>query len=198
MTCLVGTVCMCIWSPLGRVISPHQDVCEVHAQAVFPSLQVVNVCGGGSLGNLSKLNLWKLFSLDSLNEQLLWNPSPAELTSRLPNKHRLSPYKTYILLSIWVKFFITVPDALMLTFLTENWILYIHIINVYVVALSVILVLFFALSALPALLWSSTLVQRRWIRIPQPLFWCCTTRVPSVWNGNYYTSDIKNKRSKMS
>lgn len=132
MTFLVVTVCVCIWSPPGRVISPHQDVCEVHAQAVFPSLQVVNVCGGGSLGNLSKLNLWKLFSLDSLNEQLLWNPSPAELTSRLPNKHRLSPYKTSILWSTWVKFFIIAPDALMHAPSTENRILNVHIINVYV------------------------------------------------------------------
>lgn len=69
-------------------------MCEVHAQAVFPSLQVVNVCGGGSLGNLSKLSLWKLFSLDSLNEHLLCYPSPVELASRLSSKHRLSAYKT--------------------------------------------------------------------------------------------------------
>lgn len=88
----------CMLSPLGCAISPQQDLCEVHAQAVFPSLQVVNVYGGGSLGNLSKLHLWKLFSLDSLNKHLLYNSSPVELTSRLPNKHRLSAYKTYILI----------------------------------------------------------------------------------------------------
>uniref|UniRef100_H3C1V3 Uncharacterized protein n=1 Tax=Tetraodon nigroviridis TaxID=99883 RepID=H3C1V3_TETNG len=69
-------------STTGCALSPPQDVCEVHAQAVFPSLQVVNVRGGGSLCSLSKLHLWKLFSLDCLNQHLLWNPSPAEALSQ--------------------------------------------------------------------------------------------------------------------
>lgn len=80
------------------MLSPLQAVCEVQAQALFPSLQVVDVCGGGSLGNVSKHHLWKLFSLDSLNGLLLSPPSPAELTQRLSSRHRLSTYITLVFL----------------------------------------------------------------------------------------------------
>lgn len=64
---------------LGSVSSPPKAVCEVRAKAVFPTLQVTDACSGGSVRRLSKVQLWKLFSLDSLNEQLLAIPSPAEL-----------------------------------------------------------------------------------------------------------------------
>ncbi len=64
-------------------------MCEVRAKGVFPTLQVIDVCSGGSVGRLSKVHLWKLFSLDSLNEHLLSNPSHAELTYRTPTRHRL-------------------------------------------------------------------------------------------------------------
>ena len=56
---------------------------------MFPILKVIDACGSGSAGRLSKLHLWKLFSLDSLNEQLLSNPYPAELTYGTPTRHRL-------------------------------------------------------------------------------------------------------------
>lgn len=72
----------------GFVSSPPQAVCEVRAKGVFPTLQVIDVCSGGSVGRLSKVQLWKLFSLDSLNEHLLSNPSHAELTYRTPTRHR--------------------------------------------------------------------------------------------------------------
>uniref|UniRef100_A0A671V1K3 Cilia and flagella associated protein 65 n=1 Tax=Sparus aurata TaxID=8175 RepID=A0A671V1K3_SPAAU len=71
------------------VLSPPQTVCEVRAKGVFPILKVIDACGGGSAGRLSKLHLWKLFSLDSLNEKLLCKPSPAELTYRTPTRHSL-------------------------------------------------------------------------------------------------------------
>ncbi|XP_036966082.1 cilia- and flagella-associated protein 65 isoform X1 [Acanthopagrus latus] len=73
----------------GCVSSPPQTLCEVRAKGVFPILKVIDACGSGSAGRLSKLHLWKLFSLDSLNEQLLSNPSPAELTYGTPTRHSL-------------------------------------------------------------------------------------------------------------
>ncbi|XP_045910743.1 cilia- and flagella-associated protein 65 isoform X2 [Micropterus dolomieu] len=73
----------------GFVSSPPQAVCEVRAKGVFPTLQVIDVCSSGSVDRLSKVHLWKLLSLDSLNEHLLSNPSPAELTYRTPTKHSL-------------------------------------------------------------------------------------------------------------
>ncbi|XP_037646659.1 cilia- and flagella-associated protein 65 isoform X1 [Sebastes umbrosus] len=71
----------------GFVLSPPQAVCEVRGKGVFPTLQVIDVC---SVGGLSKVHVWKLFSLDSLNEHLLSNPNPAELMNRTPTRHSLS------------------------------------------------------------------------------------------------------------
>ncbi|XP_068557648.1 cilia- and flagella-associated protein 65 [Cebidichthys violaceus] len=76
----------------GFVSSPPQAVCEVRAKGVFPTLQVIDVCSGGGVGRLSKAHLWKLFSLDSLNEHMLSNPAPAELTYRTPTMHSLSSF----------------------------------------------------------------------------------------------------------
>ncbi|XP_060944050.1 cilia- and flagella-associated protein 65 [Limanda limanda] len=73
----------------GLESSLPKAVCEVRAKAVFPTLQVTDVCGGGNLGTLSKMHLWQLFSLDSLNQHLLSNTSSAELIYRNPTKHSL-------------------------------------------------------------------------------------------------------------
>lgn len=73
----------------GFGLSPLQKLCEVRVKGVFPTLQVIDACTAGSVARLSKQYLWKLFSLDSLNEQLLSTPSPGELTFKTPTKHRL-------------------------------------------------------------------------------------------------------------
>ncbi|XP_053184754.1 cilia- and flagella-associated protein 65 [Scomber japonicus] len=73
----------------GFVSSPPQAVCEVRTKGVFPTLQVIDAVCSGSVGRLNKLHLWKLFSLDSLNEHLLSNPSTVELTYRTPTRHSL-------------------------------------------------------------------------------------------------------------
>lgn len=80
---------MCFHTTPGCVLSPLQAVCEVQGQAIFPTLQVIDVCGSGSVGKPSKLHLWNLLSLDSLNEHLLASPSPIELTYTTTSKHRL-------------------------------------------------------------------------------------------------------------
>lgn len=69
--------------------SSPQVLCEVRVKGVFPTIQVIDACGGGSVCRLSKVDLWKLFSLDRLNELLLSIPSSAELTFRTPTRHRL-------------------------------------------------------------------------------------------------------------
>ncbi|XP_037542268.1 cilia- and flagella-associated protein 65 [Nematolebias whitei] len=73
----------------GHDPSPPQKLCEVQAKGVYPTLQVVDLCSSGSTGRLSKPHLWKLFSLDSLNEYLLDAPSPTELTFKTPTKHSI-------------------------------------------------------------------------------------------------------------
>ncbi|KAM8855968.1 cilia- and flagella-associated protein 65 isoform 2-T2 [Spinachia spinachia] len=74
----------------GIVCSPPRAVCEVRAKSVFPTLRVIDVCGGGSVGRLSKVHLWKLFSLDSLNEHMRSNTSPAGLAYRTTTRNSLS------------------------------------------------------------------------------------------------------------
>ncbi|KAK5861375.1 hypothetical protein PBY51_022778 [Eleginops maclovinus] len=74
----------------GLASSPLQAVCEVRAKGVFPTLRAIDVRSGGSVGRLSKGHLWKLFSLDRLNELMLSNPCPAELTYRTPARHSVS------------------------------------------------------------------------------------------------------------
>ncbi|XP_034550185.1 cilia- and flagella-associated protein 65 isoform X3 [Notolabrus celidotus] len=80
-------------SASGNVLSPTQAVCQVLAKGVFPTLKVIDVCSGGIAERLSKVHLWKLFSLDRFNEHLLSNPSSVELTYRTPTRHstRSSP-----------------------------------------------------------------------------------------------------------
>ncbi|KAK2906267.1 cilia- and flagella-associated protein 65 [Channa argus] len=73
----------------GLVSSTPQAVCEVRAKGVFPTLQVIDVCSSGSADRLSKDHLWKLFSLDGLNEHLLSNPSSSEFTYKNCTRHRL-------------------------------------------------------------------------------------------------------------
>lgn len=70
-------------------LSAPQPVCEVRARGVFPTLKVIDVCGRGSVSALSKVHLWELFSLDSLNKHLEASPSSAELTYRAHTRHRL-------------------------------------------------------------------------------------------------------------
>lgn len=70
----------CALLPPGLVSSPPLVLCEVQANVVYPTLTVIDVCAGGSVGKLSKVHLWKLFSLDRLNMHLRSTPTPAELT----------------------------------------------------------------------------------------------------------------------
>uniref|UniRef100_A0A672IH14 Si:ch1073-349o24.2 n=1 Tax=Salarias fasciatus TaxID=181472 RepID=A0A672IH14_SALFA len=72
---------------ISFALSPPQTLCEVQAKGVFPTLQVTDGWSSGSASILSKLRLWKLFSLDSFNEHLLSSPSPAELTFKTPTRH---------------------------------------------------------------------------------------------------------------
>ncbi|XP_028993480.1 cilia- and flagella-associated protein 65 [Betta splendens] len=73
----------------GLASSSSWAVCEVRAQGVFPTLQVIDVCSSGNVGRLSKHHLWGLFSLDRLNKHLLSNPESSELTYRTPTRHSL-------------------------------------------------------------------------------------------------------------
>lgn len=70
-------------------MSSPQAVCEVRARGVFPTLQAIDAWTCGCVRRLSKTRIWKLFSLDCLNDQLLSNPSSEELTFQTPTRHSL-------------------------------------------------------------------------------------------------------------
>ncbi|KAM4608647.1 cilia- and flagella-associated protein 65 [Polymixia lowei] len=74
-------------SAKGSALSPPQVFCEVRGEGVFPTLQVIDARSGDTLGGLSKVQIWNLFSLDGLNSHLLSNPAPPELTYRTPTRH---------------------------------------------------------------------------------------------------------------
>ncbi|KAL7881952.1 hypothetical protein AOLI_G00088010 [Acnodon oligacanthus] len=74
----------------GLVVGEPCSLCQVQAEGVYPTLEVTDVRSSGSMEGLSKLQLWRLFSLDSLNTYLHSDPSPPELTYRVPTRHSLS------------------------------------------------------------------------------------------------------------
>ncbi|XP_059896106.1 cilia- and flagella-associated protein 65 isoform X1 [Gadus macrocephalus] len=76
-------------SATGCELGASVLLCELRAEGVLPTLRVADARCGGSVGGLSKRQLWSLFSLDSLNLHLLSCPSPQELTYRKTTQHSL-------------------------------------------------------------------------------------------------------------
>ncbi|XP_077176848.1 cilia- and flagella-associated protein 65 isoform X2 [Paroedura picta] len=64
-----------------------QPVCSVTATGIYPSICITDGCGTGSARGISKLLLWRLFSLEILNKYLERDPTPQELTFRVPTRH---------------------------------------------------------------------------------------------------------------
>ncbi|XP_053117944.1 cilia- and flagella-associated protein 65 isoform X2 [Hemicordylus capensis] len=69
--------------PLGE----KQSICCVMATGIYPSICITDACGTGSACGISKLHLWRLFSLEALNQYLERDPTPQELTFRVPTRH---------------------------------------------------------------------------------------------------------------
>ncbi|NXG43747.1 CFA65 protein, partial [Psilopogon haemacephalus] len=65
----------------------QQPLCCVVARGVYPTLHIADACSAGSAAGISKLHLWSLFSLDTLNEYLERDLTPSELTYRVPTRH---------------------------------------------------------------------------------------------------------------
>uniref|UniRef100_U3IZB5 Cilia and flagella associated protein 65 n=1 Tax=Anas platyrhynchos platyrhynchos TaxID=8840 RepID=U3IZB5_ANAPP len=67
-----------------------QPLCRVEAAGVYPAFCVADACSAGSASGVSRLYLWRLFSLDKLNGYLERDPVPSELTYRVPTRHSTS------------------------------------------------------------------------------------------------------------
>ncbi|NWW74377.1 CFA65 protein, partial [Climacteris rufus] len=79
----------------------EEPLCCIVAAGIYPTLCITDACSGGSASSISKLHLWKLFSLDTLNEYLERDPAPSELTYRVPTRHStclIPPVYTALLL----------------------------------------------------------------------------------------------------
>ncbi|NWV71542.1 CFA65 protein, partial [Malurus elegans] len=71
----------------ARTKEVQEPICCIVAKGIYPTLCIVDACPAGSASSISKLHLWKLFSLDVLNQYLERDPAPGELTYRVPTKH---------------------------------------------------------------------------------------------------------------
>ncbi|NXT62710.1 CFA65 protein, partial [Chaetops frenatus] len=79
----------------------QQPLCCIVARGVYPTLRITDACTTGYARSISKLHLWKLFSLDILNEYLERDPGPGELTYKVPTRHStclIPPVYTSLLL----------------------------------------------------------------------------------------------------
>ncbi|NWY48334.1 CFA65 protein, partial [Sylvia atricapilla] len=75
---------------LASTKKERQPLCCIVATGVYPTLRITDACTTGIASSISKLHLWKLFSLDTLNEFLERDPTPGELTYKVPTRHRAS------------------------------------------------------------------------------------------------------------
>nr|XP_030133177.3 cilia- and flagella-associated protein 65 isoform X5 [Taeniopygia guttata] len=65
----------------------QQFLCCIVATGVYPTLCITDACTIGTASRNSKMHIWKLFSLDTLNEFLERDPTPGELTYKVPTRH---------------------------------------------------------------------------------------------------------------
>ncbi|XP_011787627.1 PREDICTED: coiled-coil domain-containing protein 108 [Colobus angolensis palliatus] len=67
-----------------------QELCCVSLVAVYPLLSILDISSMGSAEGITRKHLWRLFSLDLLNSYLERDPTPCELTYKVPTRHSTS------------------------------------------------------------------------------------------------------------
>ncbi|NXC37869.1 CFA65 protein, partial [Penelope pileata] len=88
-------------SDLPSIKEEQQPLCCIEATGTYPMLCIADASSAGSASGMSRLLLWRLFSLDTLNEYLERDPAPGELTYRVPTRHStclIPPIHTPLLL----------------------------------------------------------------------------------------------------
>ncbi|NXW40579.1 CFA65 protein, partial [Nyctiprogne leucopyga] len=86
-------ICTPTATDLASKKEEQQPLCCITATGIYPTFCITDACSAGSASSISKSHLWRLFSLDTLNEYLEQDPTPRELTYRVPTRHsmRLMP-----------------------------------------------------------------------------------------------------------
>ncbi|NWU32774.1 CFA65 protein, partial [Dyaphorophyia castanea] len=80
-------ICTSTAADLASTKEKQRRLCCIVATGTYPTLRVTDATTTGSASSVSKLHIWKLFSLDTLNEYLERDPTPGELTYRVPTRH---------------------------------------------------------------------------------------------------------------
>ncbi|NXY86806.1 CFA65 protein, partial [Alcedo cyanopectus] len=83
------TICSHTAADLVSTKEEKQPLCCIVAMGVFPCFCITDACSAGSARGISKSHLWRLFSLDTLNKYLEQDPTPSELTYRVPTRHSM-------------------------------------------------------------------------------------------------------------
>ncbi|NXC02043.1 CFA65 protein, partial [Orthonyx spaldingii] len=80
-------ICTPTGADLASTKEEQQPLCCIVATGIYPTLRIADACTTGCASSISKLHIWKLFSLDTLNEYLERDPAPGELIYRVPTRH---------------------------------------------------------------------------------------------------------------
>ncbi|XP_023366136.1 cilia- and flagella-associated protein 65 [Otolemur garnettii] len=84
------TISYALLSHRDNKVREKQELCHVSLVAVFPLLSILDVSSMGSAEGITRKHLWRLFSLDLLNSYLERDPTPWELTYKVPTRHSTS------------------------------------------------------------------------------------------------------------
>eukprot|EP00069_Balaena_mysticetus_P020997 bmy_13368T0 len=84
------TISYSLLSHRDNKVGEKQELCRVSLMAVYPLLSILDICSMGSAEGITRKHLWRLFSLDLLNSYLERDPTPWELTYRVPTRHSTS------------------------------------------------------------------------------------------------------------
>ncbi|XP_069083229.1 cilia- and flagella-associated protein 65 [Pleurodeles waltl] len=71
----------------ARTISKKEMLCKAVAQGIYPSFCITDALPECSIGCITRMQLWRLFSLETLNAYLERDPTQPELTYRVPARH---------------------------------------------------------------------------------------------------------------
>ncbi|XP_037999088.1 cilia- and flagella-associated protein 65 isoform X2 [Motacilla alba alba] len=78
---------ICTSRDLASAEETQEALCYIVAAGVYPTLRITDACTTGTASSNSKVHIWKRFSLDTLNEFLERDPTPGELTYKVPTRH---------------------------------------------------------------------------------------------------------------
>ncbi|EHA97571.1 Coiled-coil domain-containing protein 108, partial [Heterocephalus glaber] len=84
------TISYSLLSHRDNKVGEKQELCHVFLVAVYPLLSILDACPMGGAEGLTRKHLWRLFSLDTLNSYLACDPTPCELTYKVPTRHSVS------------------------------------------------------------------------------------------------------------